>query len=80
MIILPIGSERALYLLLNFPKVIAKGWDSIEYILTNNDVKIKNIPINFYYGEKDWMDKTGAINLVSKYSNIKLQIIKDAGH
>lgn len=65
MIVLPIGSERALYLLLNFPKVIAKGWDSIEYIFTYNREKISKIPIHFYYGEKDWMDKTGAINLVA---------------
>lgn len=47
----PEGSEKALFLLLHFPRVMAKGWDSIEYIFTNNRYKIKEIPIHFYFGD-----------------------------
>lgn len=36
MLKLPDGSEKALFILLQFPKVLARGWDSIEYILTKH--------------------------------------------
>jgi len=42
---------------------MAKGWDSIEYILTSNRYKIKEIPIYFYFGDEDWMDSKGALDL-----------------
>jgi hypothetical protein len=56
MLALPNGSEKALFILLNFPRAIAKGWSSIEYILTQHHRKTKHIPIYFYFGEVDWMD------------------------
>ncbi|CAD8086389.1 unnamed protein product [Paramecium sonneborni] len=80
MLALPDGSEKALFLLLQFPRVIARGWDSIEYILTQHNKYIYNIPIYFYFGNIDWMDKKGAQNLANNHQNVKIRIIENAGH
>jgi cardiolipin-specific phospholipase len=63
MLSLPNGSEKALFILLNYPKVFAKERYSIEYLLTENYKKIKDTQIFIYFGESDWMDQKGANNL-----------------
>ncbi|CAD8175783.1 unnamed protein product [Paramecium pentaurelia] len=80
MLALPDGSEKALFLLLQFPRVIARGWDSIEYILTKHSKYTAEVPIYFYFGDQDWMDKKGAYNLAKNNNNIKIRIIENAGH
>ncbi|CAD8187809.1 unnamed protein product [Paramecium pentaurelia] len=78
MLELPEGSEKSLCLFFHFP-IYAKDHNSIESILSENMNQIKNIPISFYFGDQDWMDHQGAINL-NFYQNINLRIINDAGH
>lgn len=39
-----------------------------------------NKPIEFYYGQEDWMDSCGAERLASKHKNIKFNKITEAGH
>lgn len=56
MLALPEGSEKSICLFFHFP-IFAKNNNSIETILTTNRNYIKNIPISFYFGEIDWMDK-----------------------
>lgn len=60
--------------------MIAKGWDSIEYILTKHTKYICDVPIYFYFGDQDWMDKIGAYNLAKNNNNINIRIIENAGH
>ena len=50
---------------------------SIEMIL--EDVK-PTIPINFFFGEKDWLQPKGALRLEARFKNIKVHTVKDAGH
>ncbi|CAD8191367.1 unnamed protein product [Paramecium octaurelia] len=78
MLELPEGSEKSICLFFHFP-IFAKGHNSIESILSMNRNQIKNIPISFYFGDSDWMDHRGAINLNS-YQNVNLRVIPDAGH
>lgn len=60
--------------------MLARGWDSIEYILTKHCKYSTDKPIYFYFGEVDWMDKKGAYNLAGNFNNVKVEIIKNAGH
>jgi hypothetical protein len=55
MVALPEGSEKALFVLFKFPKVIPKI--SIHKLFIDNAALIKDIPVLFLFGgENDWMD------------------------
>jgi abhydrolase domain-containing protein 5 len=73
---LPEGSEKSLYTILKPPRARA--------ILPLENLIRKNLKCDayIYYGESDWMDQTGAKNLVQreKLQNLKLIKIPDCGH
>ncbi len=37
-------------------------------------------PIEFYYGQVDWMDRTGAIRLHKDFENVVCDLVDNAGH
>ncbi|KAM3141159.1 hypothetical protein pb186bvf_006764 [Paramecium bursaria] len=81
MLSLPIGSEKALFRLFQFPRVMTLGEHSIQYLIRNSE-SLKNIPIFFYFGVHDWMDSEGAKRLVNEqqFPNIKIRLIENADH
>jgi len=73
---MPVGSERALHVLLGPPMAVAHM--PIETMMLE---KVE-IPTVFFYGETDWMDWSGAYRLANneEKKNFKLKWIKKAGH
>jgi len=55
---LPVSSERALTGIINFPSFSVKN-------PLNDEFKQKlKIPVHFIYGDRDWMEKDEAKNLI----------------
>ena len=83
----PQGSEKALFILFDFPRVIClNSIEVIGYInlfqeLLTESKLFERIPVNFYYGRQDWMDKKGCERLNEKYPDrVNFRIIESAGH
>ncbi|KRX08323.1 hypothetical protein PPERSA_01784 [Pseudocohnilembus persalinus] len=71
---LPVSSERCMTTLLKFPEMTA--FDPLE-----NQINKLNIPVNFYFGENDWMEQDAAKKLINqKLVNGTFNIISNASH
>lgn len=70
----PESSEKAVYYILKTPAGFAH--------LPLEDIIIEklHIPVNCYYGDRDWMDWTGADRISKQVETFKLKTINDAGH
>ncbi|KRX10555.1 hypothetical protein PPERSA_05375 [Pseudocohnilembus persalinus] len=79
-----ISSEKSIYKMFFYPNLTAycSVQEQIEDLLANNqDHQIQNIPINFFYGDIDWMPQEGAYNLLNnKKLNVSIYTIQRAGH
>jgi len=53
---IPESSEKAFYNLFSWPRLRAKK--PLEHLLPK-----MNIPVHFFYGDNDWMEKIGAKKL-----------------
>jgi len=71
---MPESSEAALHILL-LPKAIAL-LPMEEYIRKN----LSKINIVFIYGDRDWMDSSGASRLHKELPNVDFHLIRGAGH
>ena len=67
-------SQSAMYICFEWP---LRPKVSIESILRATH---SSTPIEFYFGETDWMVSIGAERLCEEYPNIRVKSIKDAGH
>ena len=72
---MPASSEAALHLLLKLPK--AGGIIPMEELIKNY---LSKINVVFIYGDKDWMDSSGALRLSEELQNVAFYQIKDSGH
>ncbi len=72
---MPASSEAALHLLLKLPK--AGGIIPMEELIKKH---LSKINVVFIYGDKDWMDSTGALRLSEELSNVDYYQIKGSGH
>ncbi len=69
------GSDRALYYVLRPPRMQAFE-PAEDYIVEN-----LKMPIVCYYGDRDWMDKTGSNRIFySGSNNFKIEQVSDSGH
>ena len=67
-------SEKGFYILFDWPLQPAR---SIEGIL---GAMRPTIPIDFMYGDDDWMRPAGAVRLAKDYENIQVHEVEKAGH
>ena len=72
------NSERSFFKIFFFPKLGCQ--ESIDKIVTENKFPF---PIEFYYGDNDWMEKDSARALVQKHPNnnqLSFTLVENAGH
>ena len=72
---MPESSEASLHLLLKLPK--ARAIIPMEELIKKHLSKINVI---FIYGDRDWMDSSGALRLFKELPNVDFYQIKGAGH
>ena len=72
---MPESSEAALHMLLKLPRARAV-LPMEEYIRKN----LSKINIVFIYGDRDWMDSSGAYRLYKELPNVDFHWIQGAGH
>jgi len=72
---MPESSEAALHMLLKLPRARAV-LPMEEYIRKN----LSKINIVFIYGDRDWMDSSGASRLHKELPNVDFHLIRGAGH
>lgn len=84
---LPIGSEKALFYMFRQPRCTAKVAIQVTIIsfylqklFDQNAEKLKNKKIVFYYGDSDWMDDKGTLDLCRKYKNMTRKVIPKSNH
>jgi len=69
------GSDKAIFFVLQPPRAFAVK--PLEEILDNE----LHMPITCYFGDKDWMDQTGAHRILSNGKrNFKIKQIDNSGH
>jgi pimeloyl-ACP methyl ester carboxylesterase len=72
------NSERAFFKIFHFPKLGCQ--QSIEKIIHDNKFKF---PIEFYYGDHDWMESGTARSLVNRRPNdnkLLFRTVENSGH
>jgi pimeloyl-ACP methyl ester carboxylesterase len=71
---LPVSSEKALYYIIN--------QDIIAFQALEEAVIDLQIPVCVYYGDKDWMDDSGArrVHLNNRKTDFELFYVDDCGH
>lgn len=68
------SSEAGFYIIFEWP---LKPKHTIEAMLERMEYKG---PIEFYYGQYDWMDSHGAQRMAQKFDNVSFDLISNAGH
>ena len=74
-LLMPESSEAALHHLLKLPR--ARAIIPMEKLIKENLTKLN---IVFIYGDKDWMDESGALRLFKALPKVDFHLIKGAGH